>query len=205
MSEKSYRVAIGVCGASGTIYAERLIEYLLPVVDRIYLMITDSGEKVARHELTAKQERFSLLRFLDKDFSQKENETIRLFSIEDLFSPIASGSSVATHMVVLPGSMGTVARIAGGHSSNLLERSADVCLKQKKPLIICPRETPLNSIHLRNLLSLADAGATILPTMPGFYNKPKNLDDIIDFIVGRIGDSLGLELNAYKRWNTRLV
>jgi 4-hydroxy-3-polyprenylbenzoate decarboxylase len=205
MGESPKRIAIGICGASGTVYAERLIEYLLPAVERIYLMITDSGEQVARHELTRDQERFSLLKFLNKEFPGGENKIVRMFSINDLFAPIASGTSAPTHMVVVPCSMGTLARISHGFSSNLLERSADVCLKQKKPLIICPRETPLNSIHLRNMLSLSEAGASILPTMPGFYHNPKNIDDLVDFVVGRIGDLLDLDLQLYQRWNQRMV
>ena len=130
------RILIGLTGASGSIYAERLVEILLPVVPRIYLVATDAAREVARHELKKKVEGFSLLRALEGEFTDTERNVIRMFRQDDLFAPVASGSSVPTNMVILPCSMGTLGRVAQGFSGNLLERSADVVLKQKKQLII---------------------------------------------------------------------
>jgi 4-hydroxy-3-polyprenylbenzoate decarboxylase len=199
------RVMVAVTGASGSIYAERLIAELLPQVARVYLVASTMGKKVADLELSAKPEGFSLRQALAGKLSAEEKAIIRVFNNEDFFAPIASGSSAASHMVVVPCSMGTLARINAGLSLNLLERSADVMLKQKSPLIICPRETPLNTIHLRNMLQLAEMGATILPPMPGFYQQPKSLEDMVNFVVGRILEVLGLPHSLYTPWNSRLV
>ena len=198
------RILVGVTGASGSIYASRLIECLLPVADRIYVIVTKSGREVVQHELHV-TDRAILTRIIAKDLSKEETEKIRIFDEENLFAPIASGSSAPTAMVVLPCSMGSLARIANGSSTNLLERSADVVLKQRRKLLICPRETPLNLIHLRNLTTLAEAGAEIIPLMPAFYQMPKTLDDLVDFCVGRVMEQLGIEHNLYRAWNSRLI
>jgi 4-hydroxy-3-polyprenylbenzoate decarboxylase len=187
------RVLVAVTGASGAIYAQRLVEELLPRVSRIYLVGTVMGIKVANFELSARGEGFSLRRALAGKMNAEEKKVIRVFNNEDFFAPIASGSSAATHMVIVPSSMGTLARITTGLSLNLIERSADVMLKQKNPLIICPRETPFNTIHLRNMLQLAEMGVTILPPVPGFYQKPRSIADIVDFVVGRILEVLRLK------------
>jgi 4-hydroxy-3-polyprenylbenzoate decarboxylase len=131
---------------------------------------------------------------------------LRIFDNADLYAPIASGSEGATHMVVCPSSMGTVARIAQGVSSCLVERAADVMLKERRPLVVVPRETPFSLIHLRNLTSLAEAGAHVVPAMPAFYMKPSSMQDLIDFVVERALDALRIEvLGAAKtvRWNVR--
>jgi flavin prenyltransferase len=198
------RVLVAVTGASGSIYAERLIAELLTRVSRVYVVATAMGIKVANFELSKKVEGFSLRRALSGKLSDDEKSIIRVFDNEDFFAPIASGSSAASHMVVLPCSMGTLGRINAGLSLNLLERSADVILKQKNPLIICPRETPFNTIHLRNMLQLAEMGAIILPPMPGFYQKPKSIEEMVNFVVGRILEVLGLEHTLYSPWNSRL-
>lgn len=198
------RVLVAVTGASGAIYAERLIAELLTRVSRVYVVATAMGIKVANFELSKKVEGFSLRRALSGKLSDDEKTIIRVFDNEDFFAPIASGSSAASHMVVVPCSMGTLGRINAGLSLNLLERSADVILKQKNPLIICPRETPFNTIHLRNMLQLAEMGAIILPPMPGFYQKPKSIEEMVNFVVGRILEVLGLEHTLYSPWNSRL-
>lgn len=200
-----HRILVGVTGASGSVYAERLIQALLPLVPRIYLVFSDTARKVVQHELAdRKDDQFSLLRASQGVVEEKDRDTLRLFNNEDLFAPIASGSSAPTAMVVVPCSMGSLARIAHGTSSNLLERSADVVLKQRRPLILAPRETPLSSIHLRNMLTLSDMGAHIVPAMPGFYQKPKTIDDLINFVVGRLVEALGFPHDLYPAWNKRM-
>lgn len=196
------RVLLGVTGASGSIYADRLLQLLVDRVDRIYIVSTDSGAKVAAHELGRKS---LLLRALAGQLNSKEKETIRVFKNEDLFAPCASGTAAPDAMVIAPCSMGSLARVASGVSSNLLERSADVVLKQRKKLLICPRETPLSLIHLRNMTAVCEAGGEIIPLMPGFYQHPKTIEDIVDFCVGKILEQLGLPHNLYKPWNSRMM
>jgi 4-hydroxy-3-polyprenylbenzoate decarboxylase len=198
----SKRVFVAVTGASGSIYADRLVQCLRGKVERIYLCATDAGHKVVEHELPGT----SVLRaILSGEISGSDRELFRVFKNDDLFAPIASGSSAPTHMIVAPCSMGTLARIAHGMSSNLVERAADVCLKQKSPLVLVPRETPLNAIHLRNMLTLAEMGAHMIPPVPGFYQKPKTIDDLVDFIVGRLLEAVGIsDHGLYDPWNKRM-
>lgn len=198
------RIMIGVTGASGAIYAERLVDVLKSKVERIYLVFTDAAEKVVRHELKPRTDGFSLARAAQGELAEADRKTIRLLRNDDLFAPVASGSSAPTSMVVLPCSMGTLARIAQGISGNLLERSADVCLKQKRPLVICPRETPLSAIHLRNMLSLSELGVHMVPAMPAFYQHPKSVEDMVDFVVGRVLEVLDLPHELYPAWNARM-
>jgi 4-hydroxy-3-polyprenylbenzoate decarboxylase len=195
---------IGVTGASGSILAERLIEECLPKVERIYLTITETGKQVIPHELDGLRQGFSLVRTAKGEIDEAFRSSLRVFDIQDFFAPIASGTSAATAMVVVPCSMGTMARIAHGMSLNLLERSADVMLKERRKLIIVPRETPLSSIHLDNMQVLCRAGAIILPPMPGFYQKPKSFEEVVDFIVGRIMEALEIPHQLYKPWNARM-
>lgn len=199
------KVMIAVTGASGSVYAERLVEALLTKVNRIYLVASQSGKQVVAHELRKKEVGFSLRAALQGELDPKHRDCIRVFDESDLFAPVASGSSVPSHMVVVPSSMGTLARIHHGLSSNLIERAADVMLKQGKPLIICPRETPLNTIHLENMLGLSKLGVKIVPAMPAFYQHPTTIDDLIDFVVGRILELLNLEHDLYRKWNPRMV
>jgi 4-hydroxy-3-polyprenylbenzoate decarboxylase len=196
------KVMVGVTGASGSIYAERLIQLLIGSVERIYLVITETGEKVARHELKSDS---LIVRASSGSLSKNELAIIRSFKIDDLFAPCASGTAAPDAMIVVPSSMGTLARIATGVSGNLLERSADVVLKQRRRLIICPREMPFNLIHLRNMTTLAEAGAEILPLMPGFYQKPKSVEDLVNFCVGKILEQLDIPHDLYKPWNSRLI
>ena len=186
------RILIAVTGASGSVYADRLLKILLPIVSRIYIVCTETGEQVAKHELPS-EPGGPLCNAISGRLSAEEKEIIRVFKNTDFFAPIASGSSAPHAMVVVPCSMGSLSRIAHGTSSNLLERAADVMLKQKRQLILCPRETPFSLIHLRNLTSLAEAGAEIVPMMPGFYQKPSSIDDLIDFCVGKIMEQLGID------------
>lgn len=195
---KEKRVLVGITGASGAIIADKLVEELLAKVARVYIVITDSGKLVVRHELSVES---ILFRTLSKQLNSNETDRIRIFSNNDLFAPCASGTSAPDAMVVVPCSMGTLSRIASGSSGNLLERSADVVLKQRRPLLICPRESPLNLIHLRNMTTLVEAGAEMIPLMPGFYQKPKTLDDVVGFCTGKILEQLNIPHTFYKPWN----
>ena len=199
-----HRILVAVTGASGSIYAERLVDILLTRVKRVYLLFSETGAKVVRHELPPKSEGFSLARAALGEIDTSAREVLRILKNDDLFAPVASGSSAPTAMVIVPASMGTLGRLCHGISSNLIERSADVCLKQKKPLLICPRETPLNSIHLRNMLTLSELGCHIIPAMPAFYQHPKSIDDLVDFMVGRVLEGLNLEHDLYPAWNPRM-
>ena len=191
------RIFIGITGASGTIYAQRLIEKILSVneLERVYLTVTTSGLQVVQHEL-AKGE------LLREAIDKKNEPRIRVFANDDFFAPFASGSNAPDDMVVVPCSMGTLSRVAHGASSNLLERACDVTLKQKHRLVLVPRETPLNVIHLQNMLTLAQAGAYLVPACPAFYHKPRQLLDVIDFVVDRVLDCLNYPHDG-KRWNSR--
>lgn len=217
------RVLVGVTGASGAPYADGLIKALLNSGVRTYVVFSDTARKVVATEASE-----SFLAALCKTrqlahFEQDEGlvalaaqsgltkealECLRIFNNDDLYAPVASGSEGATHMVVVPSSMGTLARIAHGISSTLLERAADVMLKEKRPLLVVPRETPLSVIHLQNMLTLAQAGAHIIPAMPAFYHRPKDIDALVGFVVERIVDALkipDLALNKKTQWNVRML
>jgi 4-hydroxy-3-polyprenylbenzoate decarboxylase len=196
------RILIGVTGASGSVYADRLLQLLIKETSRVYLVATDSGEKVAAHELSKSS---LLLRAITGSLNKSEKEVIRVFNNDDLFAPCASGTAAPDAMVIVPCSMGSLARVATGISGNLLERSADVMLKQRRKLLVCPRETPFNLIHLRNMTSLAEAGAEVIPLMPGFYQKPKTMDELIDFCVGKILEQLRVPHHLYRPWNSRMM
>lgn len=205
LETKTQRVLVGVTGASGSIYAERLVAELAPRVARVYLVASSAGEAVARFELAKRPAGFSLREALEGRVAEPYRQVVRVFKNDNLFAPVASGSAAPSHMVILPCSMGTVARVYQGASSNLLERSADVMLKQKKPLLLCPRETPLSAVHLRNLLGLAELGVSIIPAMPAFYQKPQTIDDMVDFMVGRVLEMLGLDHELYAPWNAAMM
>jgi 4-hydroxy-3-polyprenylbenzoate decarboxylase len=127
-------------------------------------------------------------------------EQLRCYAEDDFMAPVASGSAGGDAMVIVPASMGMVGRLAAGVSNSLIERAADVTLKERRPLIVVPRETPFHTIHLRNLLTLSEAGAVVLPAMPAFYTRPRSLQDIADFIAARILDQLGIEHHLVPRW-----
>ncbi|QRN86499.1 UbiX family flavin prenyltransferase [Clostridia bacterium] len=193
------RIIVGITGASGSCYAKKLIEYLLKSGIEVHLVITNAGREVANYELgwslsgNPKQDQ----QYLDDLF---QTTAIHLYDEAHIGASIASGSVRMDGMVVIPASMGTVSGIATGRSINLLERSADVILKEKRNLIMVPRETPFSEIHLNNLLTLARMGVDIIPAMPAFYNHPESIDDLVDNLVGRVLDHLGVEQDVYRRW-----
>ncbi|HJV46557.1 MAG TPA: flavin prenyltransferase UbiX [Bacillota bacterium] len=186
---------VGITGASGAIYGVRLTQELLKQGHKVHLIITEAGWQVFKEELD--WDTMDRDRILTNQFGQGD---LHYHNLRDFTAPIASGSYLCHAMVVIPCSMGTVSGIAHGASGNLLERSADVMLKEGKKLVVVPRETPLHSIHLENLLKLSQAGARIIPAMPGFYHKPVNLTDLIDFVVGKTLDALDVPHSLFARW-----
>jgi flavin prenyltransferase len=194
------QLVVAITGASGSIYGLRLVEELLKADYRVTLLLTRSGLEVLRYETGlnwegSSSERKQLMRDYFGGTSRLDH-----FDQADMFAPIASGSSAPDAMIVVPCSMGSAARIASGISDNLIERVADVMLKEGRRLIVVPRETPLHQIHLANLLRLSQTGATILPAMPAFYHQPKSIDDLVTFLVGKVLDSLQIEHRLFQRW-----
>jgi 4-hydroxy-3-polyprenylbenzoate decarboxylase len=181
------KLVVAITGASGVIYGKRLLEVLRDKKVDTYLVISQAAEKIIAHELGASKE--SLEKLVN-----------HIYEVNDWSSPIVSGSFKTDGMVIAPCSMKTLAGIANGFAENVILRAADVMLKEKRKLVLVPRETPLNTIHLRNMLELANQGAIIVPAMPAYYHKPKKIDDLVDFVVGRILDVLEIEHNLYQRW-----
>ena len=195
-------IVVGITGASGSVYGLRLIEELLRAEKQVTVLLTNAGRQVLAFEtgLDVSENPEEGLRQLKNHFNAGDN--LKYYGLNDFFVPVASGSSAPDAVVVCPCSMGTVGRIAAGLSDNLLERVADVALKENKTLLLVPRETPFNQIHLENLLRLSKAGAQILPAMPGFYQQPETVADLVNFVVGKILDNLGVEHQLFKRWGT---
>lgn len=187
------KIVVGITGASGSIYAIRLIEELLKKEIFVHIICTETGKKVMKFEANIDIDEWT--RELKETYTH-----VKLEDINNLFSGVASGSFKFDAMIILPCSMGTLAEISMGLAKNLLCRAADVALKEHRKLIIVPRETPFNAIHLENLLKLSRLGVTILPAMPGFYHKPQSMDDLINFVVGKILDSISIENTLFEKW-----
>ncbi len=197
-------LVVAITGASGSLYGLRLVQELLAAKKRVTLLLSRAGAEVLKHETgidwcgaaatveAAMRQHFGA------------GEELEHYSQDDFFAPVASGSSAPQAVVIAPCSMGTAARVAAGLSGNLIERVADVALKERRPLLLVPREAPLSSIHLENLLTLSRAGAQILPAMPAFYSRPQSIDDLVAFVVGKILDSLGIEHQLFPRWGEEL-
>lgn len=198
---KKKAITIAITGASGAIYALNLLKNIVKHYQQIHLLVSDAARIVLATETDLKlPESPSKIQLLLTQYCECDESIIKVYAKENWFSPVASGSAAPKQMVICPASMGCISAIAHGVSNNLLERAADVVLKEKGQLIVLPREMPLSSIHLRNLLTLSEAGATIMPTCPGFYTKPKSLNDLADFITARILDHLGIENNLVESW-----
>ncbi len=197
---KSGHIVVAITGASGAIYGLRLIEELLSAGFRLSLLISKTGFEVLKHEtgLDWVGNEAEVTRLLRDHF--REERGVEYFAEDNFFAPVASGSSVPDAMVLCPCTMGTLSRIASGNSGNLLERSADVVLKEHRTLVLVPRETPLSDIHLENMLKLSRSGARIVPAMPAFYQKPKSVNQMVDFVVGKVLDALGIEHELFRRW-----
>lgn len=195
------RVTLAWTGASGFAYGLRLLECLLAAGCRVDLLLSQAARIVARQELdlALPSDSAELVAMLKARFARPDAD-LRAHGREEWFAPAASGSNPADAMVVCPCSMGSLAAIAHGLADNLIERAADVMLKERRPLILVPRETPFSLIHLRNMTQLAEAGAVILPANPGFYHRPESVAQVVDFIVARILDQLGVPHTLMTRW-----
>lgn len=194
------QIVVAITGASGSIYGLRLVEELLRAGCRVTLLHSKAGLEVLRYETGLEWQggAAELQQQMRAHFGV--GEQLRHFAADDLFAPVASGSSAPEAVVIAPCSMGTAGRIAAGISDNLIERVADVALKERRDLLLLPRETPLNQIHLQNLLRLSQAGAQIVPAMPAFYHRPVTLEQLVDFMVGKLLDCLRIEHQLFPRW-----
>ena len=193
----SGKLVVAVTGASGAIYAQRFVRQAAIHYADVFLMMSDQAFQVASTELGIQLARD---RFQTRDWLGVECPNVQLLDPRNFFTPPASGSFRHDGMVVVPCSMGTAARIANGISDDLVTRSADVCLKEGRKLIVVPREMPMNLIMLRNLTQLAEAGATILPACPAWYTRPQTLEELADTVVARILQALGIEQTLVKQW-----
>ena len=194
-------ITVAMTGASGAIYGLNLLKHLTGHYHKIHLLISDAGRIVLATEMDLKlPESPAKIQPIMTDYCDCDSEIIKVYAKENWYSPVASGSAAPKQMVICPASMGCVSAIATGASNNLLERAADVVLKEKGQLIILPREMPFSSIHLRNLLTLSEAGATIMPTCPGFYTKPETIEDLASFVSARILNHLGIENSLISKW-----
>lgn len=182
MTKKNYIVA--VTGASGIIYASRLLHELCKTAD-VHLIISETGRRV------------SVLEGISLD----DCGVSCIHKIDDLAAPVASGSFLHDGMIIIPCSMKTLASVAHGYSSNLIGRSADVCLKEKRPCILVLREMPLSRVHIKNMLEVDSAGATVMVASPTFYNRPETVEDLVDTVVARVLDHLKVPHNVSKRWS----
>jgi 4-hydroxy-3-polyprenylbenzoate decarboxylase len=194
-------ITLAFTGASGMPYGVRLLECLIGANVRIYLLYSQVAQVVARQEMDLALP--ARAREAEAFFAQRYGAApgqLTAFGREEWFAPVASGSNPADAMVICPCSMGTLAAVAQGLADNLIERAADVMLKEARKLVIVPRETPFSAIHLENMLRLSRAGAVVLPANPGFYHHPKSVSDVVDFVVARVLDQLALPHTLMPRW-----
>jgi len=199
------RIAIAITGASGAVYATRTLAALLSRGVHVELVVSDYGRRLLRDELGDKASIERLIPFLaDKYGPEVEEGTLTLHGNRDLGATLASGSHKCAGMAIVPCSMKTLAGVAHGLSRNLIERAADVMLKERRTLVIVPRETPMSLPQLRNMVLCAEAGAHILPAMPAFYQLPKTLDDLADFMAGKILTALGFDHQLVAEWTGRV-
>jgi flavin prenyltransferase len=186
------RLVVGITGSSGVIYGIKVLEVLLKIKIETHLIISQWGERNVQIET-------------DKSVEFVKSLATRIYNNDDMAAPISSGSFKTDGMAIVPCSMKTLSSIANGYDDSLVSRAAGVCIKESRRLVIVPRETPLSKIHLQNMIRLADIGVIVLPAMPGFYQKPKSMDDLITHIAGKILDQFGIEHNIYRRWGEALV
>jgi flavin prenyltransferase len=198
---KPETITLAFTGASGMPYGIRLLECLLRAGVRVYLLYSQAAQIVSRQEmdLSLPSRAKDAADFFSTRFGAAPGQ-LQAFGREEWFAPVASGSNPADAMVVCPCTMGTLASIAAGLADNLIERAADVALKEARKLVLVPRETPLSAIHLENMLRLSRAGAIILPANPGFYHHPQTVQDLVDFVVARVLDHVGVEHDLMPRW-----
>lgn len=188
MGAFNLRLIIAITGASGVIYGTRLLKVLREKKIEVYLIVSKAAEKVIEHEL---------------EITKKDLEKLaqHVYDVNDLNAPIMSGSFQTDGMIIIPCTMKTLAGIAYGYADNLILRAADVTLKERRKLAVVPRETPLSIVHLRNLLEVAKLGVFVVPAMPAYYCKPKTIDDLVNFVVGKVLDCFDVEHRLFKRWS----
>ena len=197
----SKTITLALTGASGMPYGIRLLECLLRSGANVWLLYSQVAQIVARQEMDlALPSRPKELELYLRERYATHTEQLLVFGREEWFAPVASGSNPPDAMVICPCTMGTLAAVAAGLAANLIERAADVVLKERRPLILVPRETPLSQVHLENMLKLARCGAVILPANPGFYHRPESVQQLVDFIVARVLDHLGIVHDLMPRW-----
>lgn len=203
-SNKTYPIIVSISGASGSIYGFRLLQFLLEHNYNVEFVISQSATVVAHDELglmlsenpaELKEQVLSYLKL------PAPSSIFNVWSYKDIAASISSGSYKTSGMVIVPSSMGTIGAIASGTSDNLITRAADVCLKERRKLVIVPREMPFNTIHIGNMYKLSKLGATIAPACPAFYNQPKKLSDSIDFVVGKVLDLFDFDHSLFNRWS----
>ncbi|MEH6358552.1 MAG: flavin prenyltransferase UbiX [Pseudomonadales bacterium] len=194
-------ITLALTGASGAQYGLRLLELLVAAEHQVYLLISKAAQMVIATEtdIELPSHGNKLEAALAERYRARDGQ-IRVFAKEEWTSPVASGSNAPRSMVICPCSTGTLSAVARGGCDNLIERAADVMLKERRQLILVPREAPYSTIHLQNMLTLSQMGAMILPASPGFYHQPQSVDDMIDFVVARILDQLGVEQTLVPRW-----
>ncbi|THF78371.1 UbiX family flavin prenyltransferase [Cohnella fermenti] len=197
-ADRPRRWVVGWTGASGAVYGVKLCKELLAAGIEVHLVVSDAGWRVLKEELgwDAARRKEALAEGLGLD----ESSALKFYPFGDIGAAIASGSFLCEGMVVVPCSMGTLSAIAHGSADNLLTRSADVALKEGRPLLLVPRETPLHAIHLENMLKLARLGVRIVPAMPAFYHGPQTLEDAVDFVVGKVLDGMNVPHRLFRRW-----
>lgn len=194
-------ITVAITGASGVQYALRLLQCLVKDDYSIAILLSSAGRIVINTETefnvgeTPEEQKAFFY-----EYTKAKPEQLHLYTKEDWFAPVASGSSAPRAMVICPASGGTISAIACGASNNLIERAADVALKERRTLIVVPRETPLSTVHLENQLKLSQLGVVVLPASPGFYYQPKRVEDLVDFVVARILDQLGVDQDLIARW-----
>jgi 4-hydroxy-3-polyprenylbenzoate decarboxylase len=215
-------LVLGITGASGAVYAARLLDILLAAGRNVHVSISPAGQAVLRHELNVD---LDLRNVRPDELVERLNAAaaeiggwkpadvveprarprgeLRYHHYQDFMAPIASGSALTAGMVICPCSGGTLSAIAHGGSDNLIQRAADVHLKERRRLVLVPRETPLSAIQLDNMKRCAEAGAVVLPAMPGYYHQPRSIGDLVDFVVARVCDQLGVEQRLMKRWGEK--
>ena len=202
----SRTITLAFTGASGMPYGLRLLECLLTAECRVYVVYSSAAQIVAKQEcdLALSAQPREAMRQLTERFGARDGQ-LTVFGREDWMAPIASGSNPADAMAICPCTMGAIGAIAAGLADNLIERAADVMLKERRPLVLVPRETPFSAIHLDNMLKLARAGAVILPPSPGFYDRPSAIADLVDFVVARVLDQLAVPHALGPRWGENRV
>jgi 4-hydroxy-3-polyprenylbenzoate decarboxylase len=196
-------ITLAFTGASGLPFGLRLLECLLQADRRVYLVYSPAAQVVAKQEcgLAIPAQPREATRYFAERYGAKDGQ-LTVLGHNDWMAPIASGSNPADAMAVCPCTMGTLAAIANGLADNLIARAADVMLKERRPLVLVPRETPLSTIHLENMLALSRAGAIIAPPAPGFYTLPKSIEDLVDFVVARVLDQLHVPHTLVARWGS---